>query len=63
MITSQSFLNTTLALALFFVLISEVTVAQESTAAKSPQKKWAYIVEPYMMFPNMKGAVGLGDLP
>ena len=27
------------------------------------KKKWHYLVQPYLMFPNMNGEVGLGDLP
>lgn len=25
--------------------------------------KWHYLVEPYIMFPNMKGTTGIGELP
>src|SRR5580765_139172 len=26
-------------------------------------RNWHYLLEPYMMFPNMNGTVGLGNLP
>jgi hypothetical protein len=26
-------------------------------------KKWTFLVEPYLMFPNMDGKTGIGDLP
>ena len=27
------------------------------------KNKWHFLLEPYMMFPNMQGTTGLGDLP
>jgi len=36
------------------------SAAQDSTAAK---KKWNFLLDVYMMFPNMKGTTGVGNLP
>ncbi len=33
------------------------------TDTVSPKSKWYYLLEPYAMFPNMKGKMGLGSLP
>lgn len=35
--------------------------AQDSTNVSG--NKWHYLVQPYLMFPNMNGEVGLGELP
>lgn len=32
-------------------------------AQEKPEKKWSYLVEPYLMFPNMKGDLGVRNLP
>ncbi|WP_281299036.1 hypothetical protein [Flavobacterium limnophilum] len=45
------------------LLVSKNLMAQDNGTAASSPNKWTFIVEPYMMFPNMKGSVGLGDLP
>lgn len=34
-----------------------------SPADSSIPRKWQFLLEPYMMFPNMNGTVGLGALP
>ena len=34
--------------------------AQDSSAAI---RKWHYLLEPYAMFPNMSGTIGIGNLP
>jgi len=39
------------------------TSAQDSTTNTKPGGKWKYLIEPYVMFPNMNGTVGLGNLP
>jgi hypothetical protein len=41
-------------------LIALSSASQDSTAEK---KKWNFLVEAYMMFPNMKGTTGVGTLP
>jgi hypothetical protein len=43
-------------------------IAQDSTMTGTPdtssiKNKWHFLLEPYMMFPNMSGTTGLGDLP
>ena len=44
--------------ALFCVVLP--ATAQESTAVKN---KWNFLIEPYLMFPNIKGTTGVGTLP
>ena len=43
-------------------------IAQDSTVIAVPdttmvKNKWHFLLEPYVMFPNMQGTTGLGDLP
>ncbi len=38
-------------------------LATASTYAQSTDSGWHYLVEPYLMFPNMKGDVGVATLP
>jgi len=48
---------------LFVIIVSAfatVSFAQDSATMKN---KWHYVVEPYVMFPNMNGTVGVGNLP
>lgn len=40
-------------------LVSSFSVA----AQEAPDRSWHYLVEPYIMFPNMSGDVGIGVLP
>jgi len=44
----------------FCIINSNSLIAQDSTTAK---KKWQFLLEPYIMFPNMNGTAGLGSLP
>ncbi|MCO4294493.1 hypothetical protein NF867_16645 [Solitalea sp. MAHUQ-68] len=41
-----------------FQLVSFSVKAQNTT-----EGKWHFLIEPYIMFPNMHGTVGLGELP
>ena len=34
-----------------------------AASAQGADGGWHYLVEPYLMFPNMKGDIGLGNLP
>lgn len=45
------------------LLLSVNMLAQESKTDDSSKGKWTFLVEPYLMFPVMKGTVGLGNLP
>jgi hypothetical protein len=45
------------------VLISGNVIAQDSGTVATPKNDWKFLVEPYLMFPNMSGSVGLADLP
>ena len=53
----------------FLFLITISSVAQDTTAIKKKQdtvvtkKKWKVSSEVYMMFPNMNGVTGIGNLP
>ena len=42
-----------------------ITVALTSRAQDSTQAQggWEFLIEPYLMFPNMNGTVGIGELP
>ena len=48
-----------------FLLSSLFTVAQETTGETSETKNtsWNFLVEPYLMFPNMTGDTQIGNLP
>lgn len=47
-----------------FVIIICVAKATNSGAQDSTTtNKWHFLLEPYIMFPNMNGTVGVGDLP
>ena len=39
------------------------TDAFAQDAKTSTKSEWSYLVEPYVLFPNMNGTVGLADLP
>lgn len=49
-------------LTLTFVVFS-VTDALAQDAKSTQKKEWSYLVEPYLLFPNMSGTVSLADLP
>jgi hypothetical protein len=38
-------------------------LASTARAQEPPDDGWHFLVEPYVMFPNMKGETGIGDLP
>jgi len=40
-----------------------VVSAQDSLKKETAKSKWAFLVEPYLMFPNMSGQTGIGTLP
>jgi hypothetical protein len=42
------------------ILVVLTCSAQDSTQTHS---RWEFLIEPYLMFPNMKGTVGIGTLP
>jgi hypothetical protein len=48
---------------LLLILFSGNAIAQDSGTVVPEKNKWTFLIEPYMMFPNMSGTVGLGDLP
>ena len=38
-------------------------LASTARAQEPPEGGWHFLVEPYVMFPNMKGETGIGELP
>src|SRR5262245_37528563 len=48
---------------LFAVLLFFAQYSAAQGDSVKPIKKWNILLEPYMMFPNMQGVVGLGNLP
>jgi len=42
------------------IVVAMTCSAQDTTQTPG---RWKFLVEPYLMFPNMKGTVGVGDLP
>ena len=58
----KPFFNPVFIALLLSICISINVKAQESEATTSPKSEWNFLIEPYMLFPNMSGSVGLGDL-
>lgn len=54
--------TTTLGILLLIISLGNLA-AQESETVEPIKSKWTYLVEPYILFPNMKGTIGLGNLP
>src|SRR6187455_1757751 len=50
--------NTTRTIATAFLLC-----AATASPAQAQGSDWRYLVAPYLMFPNMKGETGIGELP
>jgi hypothetical protein len=42
---------------------SKAGFSQATPADSLPEKKWNFLLEPYIMFAGMKGTMGLGNLP
>ena len=63
MITNKPILKPVFLVLILSILFSGNAMAQDSGTFVSENNKWTFLVEPYMMFPNMSGTVGLGDLP
>ena len=40
-----------------------LAVVSNAHAQDAPEARWQFLVEPYAMFPNMKGETGIGNLP
>ena len=57
-----NFRNTSNYIFILFAIFSfQNLFSQESQPPKA--KKWQFLVEPYLMFPNMNGKTGVGNLP
>lgn len=61
-------MNATLLIAFFIVFTTSTNAQETATEVVSstvfPVKEgWNFLVEPYAMFPNMSGKIGLGDQP
>jgi hypothetical protein len=48
--------------ALLYVMISVNLYAQEKINIDEDHSKWNFVIEPYMMFPNMSGETGIGEV-
>lgn len=48
---------------LFAFFCFQHSFSQESQSNAANAKKWQFLVEPYLMFPNMNGKTGIGNLP
>lgn len=59
---SKPFLKPAFFALLMSICISGNVMAQDSSSVATPKSEWNFLVEPYMLFPNMTGSVGLGDL-
>lgn len=56
-------LNCTLVSILMLTLVVfSLTDALAQDAKPTVKSEWSYLVEPYLLFPNMRGTVGLADL-
>lgn len=62
MIKIKLFLKPAFFAVLLSICLSVNVMAQETEVASLPKSDWNFLVEPYMLFPNMSGTVGLGDL-
>jgi hypothetical protein len=47
---------------IFILLILGAVTCSAQNSSQS-HNRWEFLVEPYLMFPNMKGTVGIGTLP
>ena len=57
------FLKITIVGILITILSLGDLMAQENSTTEAETGEWTFLVEPYVMFPNMNGTVGLGILP
>ena len=57
----KKFISCFTTVSLFF--LSQTFYSQDSLEFSKATDKWSFIVEPYLMFPNMNGTTGLGNLP
>jgi hypothetical protein len=48
---------------ILLLLLPISIVSAQDTLLTTNNNKWHFLVEPYLMFPNMQGDLGLGDLP
>ncbi len=47
----------------WLIAVIAMLAAAPRVPAQSADDAWHYLVEPYLMFPNMRGTVGVGNLP
>lgn len=45
------------------ILLSLSAIISAVSAQDQSPGKWRFLIEPYLMFPSMKGSTGIGDLP
>jgi hypothetical protein len=46
-----------------FTVVADQSFAQDTIQQKTATKKWSFLAELYLMFPNMSGGLGIGELP
>jgi hypothetical protein len=46
-----------------FALLISVALTCHAQDSTQTHKGWEFLIEPYLMFSNMKGTIGLGELP
>lgn len=58
-------LNTLIPIMILTICVCSFTHAQEMKPinTNNADNKWHFLIEPYLMFPNMNGTTGLGSLP
>lgn len=48
---------------LLVMVIAFSANAQDSLSQSATKHKWSFLIEPYLMFPNMNGTTAVGNLP
>lgn len=59
----QNMIIKTFKLVTVAVILSLSSYAQDSLKTNSGSNQWSFLIEPYLMLPNMNGATGIGNLP
>jgi hypothetical protein len=57
------FKSSLVAILILLLVVFSLTDAFAQDAKTTAKSEWTYLVEPYLLFPNMSGTVGLADLP
>lgn len=60
---SNAIFRSLVVVAIVVISLPAIVSGQDIKVNQTPGSKWSYLVEPYLMFPNMSGKTGVGDLP